>query len=79
MNWEYRIIKTHEEYKHPNDKLSIQECLMDTGGIMVSHTIDYIIDGKDIDEIKTKLKEMKSSLKKPILVEIRGIDYDNSD
>ena len=76
MKWEFRVIKVHDEYTSPNDKLSIQECLIDEDGVMVSHTIDYIVDGKDIDEINTKLKEMKSSLDKPILSEIRGIDYD---
>ena len=74
--WEFRLIKSHEEYKNPNDKLSIQECLFDEDGVMVSHTIDYIVDGKTKDEIKTKLKEMKSSLDKPILSEIRGVDYE---
>ena len=74
--WEFRIIKSLEEYNNPDDKLSIQECLIDEDGVMVSHTIDFIVDGKSVDDINAKLKEMKTSLDKPILSEIRGIDYD---
>ena len=76
--WEFRIIKSLEEYNNPDDKLSIQECLIDEDGVMVSHTIDFIVDGKTKDEINEKLDEMKSSLKKPILSEIRGINYEDN-
>ena len=75
--WEFRIIKVHDEYTNPNDKLSIQECLIDEDGVMVSHTIDFIVDGKSTDEIGAKLEDMKTSLDKPILSEIRGIDYED--
>ena len=75
--WEFRVLKTHDEYKSPNDKLSIQECLFDEDGVMISHTIDFIVDGKSVDEITAKLEEMKTSLNKPILSEIRGVDYED--
>jgi len=77
MKWEFRVIKVHDEYKSPNDKLSIQECLMDEDGVLVAHSTDYIVDGKDKDEIKDKLTEMETSLDKPILSELRGVDYED--
>jgi len=76
MKWEFRVIKVHDEYKSPNDKLSVQECLFDEDGVMVAHTTDYIVDGINLDEIRDKLKNMLTSIEKPILSEIRGIDYD---
>ena len=47
---------------------SIQECLFDEDGVMISHTIDFIVDGKSVDEITAKLEEMKTSLNKPIFL-----------
>jgi len=74
--WEYRIIKAREGYESDIDsKLSIQECLFDEHGVLVSHTIDFIVGGKDVEEMKTVVSEMKQAFKKPILSEIRGIDY----
>ena len=74
--WQFRIIKSHDKYESIDGKLSIQECLFDEDGVMVAHTTDYIIDGINLDEIRDKLKNMLTSIEKPILSEIRGIDYD---
>jgi len=74
--WQFRIIKSHDKYESIDGKLSIQECLFDEDGVMVAHTTDYIVDGINLDEIRDKLKNMLTSIEKPILSEIRGIDYD---
>ena len=74
--WQFRIIKSHDKYESIDGKLSIQECLFDEDGVMVAHTTDYIVDGINLDEIRDKLKKMLTSIEKPILSEIRGIDYD---
>jgi hypothetical protein len=50
--------------------------LFDEDNVMVAHTTDYIVDGINLDEIRDKLKKMLTSIEKPILSEIRGIDYD---
>jgi len=72
--WEFRIIKSLEEYNNPDDKLSIQECLIDEDGVMVSHTIDFIVEGGTFDEMKLILKEMTKSFNKPILPAFVGVD-----
>ena len=74
--WQFRIIKSHDKYESIDGKLSIQECLFDEDDVMVAHTTDYIVDGINLDEIRDKLKNMLTSIEKPILSEIRGIDYD---
>jgi hypothetical protein len=74
--WQFRIIKSHDKYESIDGKLSIQECLFDEDNVMVAHTTDYIVDGINLDEIRDKLKKMLTSIEKPILSEIRGIDYD---
>ena len=74
--WQFRIIKSHDKYESIDGKLSIQECLFDEDDVMVAHTTDYIVDGINLDEIRDKLKKMLTSIEKPILSEIRGIDYD---
>jgi|MGYP000241028350 hypothetical protein len=74
--WQFRIIKSHDKYESIDGKLSIQECLFDEDNVMVAHTTDYIVDGINLDEIRDKLKNMLTSIEKPILSEIRGIDYD---
>ena len=74
--WQFRIIKSHDKYESIDGKLSIQECLFDEDDLMVAHTTDYIVDGINLDEIRDKLKNMLTSIEKPILSEIRGIDYD---
>ena len=73
--WELRIIKSNESYDSIDEKLSIQECLLDEHGVLVSHTIDYIVGGNDVNEMESVLSEMKQAFQKPILSEIRGIDY----
>ena len=74
--WQFRIIKSHDKYESIDGKLSIQECLFDEDNVMVAHTTDYIVDGINLDDIRDKLKKMLTSIEKPILSEIRGIDYD---
>ena len=74
--WQFRIIKSHDKYESIDGKLSIQECLFDEDNVMVAHTTDYIVDGINLDEIRDKLKNMLTAIEKPILSEIRGIDYD---
>ena len=74
--WQFRIIKSHDKYESIDGKLSIQECLFDEDNVMVAHTTDYIVDGINLDEIRDKLKNMLTSIEKPILSEITGIDYD---
>ena len=72
MDWEYRIIKTDKD--NSLTKFTVQECLLDTDGVMVSHTIDNMLDGDDISEIKEKVKEMELAFNKPILGELKGVD-----
>ena len=72
MDWEYRIIKTDKD--NSLTKFTVQECLLDTDGVMVAHTIDNMLDGDDISEIKEKVKEMELAFNKPILGELKGVD-----
>ncbi len=72
MDWEYRIIKTDED--NSLTKFTVQECLFDDDGVMVAHTIDNMLDGDDISEIKDKVKEMELAFNKPILGELKGVD-----
>jgi hypothetical protein len=77
MVWEYRIIKASDEDKK---SYSLQEVLLDEDGCMVAHTIDFIIESDNINEMETILNEMKEAFDKPILTEIPSIiDYDSSD
>jgi len=72
MDWEYRIIKTDKD--NSLTKFTVQECLLDTDGVMVAHTIDNMLDGDNISEIKEKVKEMELAFNKPILGELKGVD-----
>ena len=72
MDWEYHIIKTDKD--NSLTKFTVQECLLDTDGVMVAHTIDNMLDGDDISEIKEKVKEMELTFNKPILGELKGVD-----
>ena len=64
MNYEYRIIKYEE-----GDEVfyCIEECMLDTDGVMLTHTIEYSPKCKSVEELKSNLEEMKQSLTKPIL------------
>ena len=64
MNYEYRIIKYEE-----GDEVfyCIEECLLDTDGVLQTHTIEYSPKCKSVEELKDTLEEMKQSLDKPIL------------
>ena len=64
MNYEYRIIKYEE-----GDEVfyCIEECMLDTDGVMLTHTIEYSPKCESVEELKDTLEEMKQSLTKPIL------------
>ena len=64
MEYEYRIIK-HTEGNEVF--FCIEEVMLDTDGVMLTHTIEYSPKCKSVDELKDNLEEMKQSLTKPIL------------
>ena len=64
MNYEYRIIKHSEG---DEEFFCIEECMLDTDGVLQTHTIEYSPKCKSVEELKDNLEEMKQSLTKPIL------------
>jgi len=76
MDWEYRIIKSNDL---DSKKYSIQEVLVDSDGCMVAHSIDFIIESDNVDELEDIMNGMKDAIDKPILPELPKMDYPNSD
>ena len=73
MDWEYRIMKDTENENIP---YSIQEVYLDDDGeVCVAHTIDFIVEGKSVSEMKDILSEMRTAFDKPILPTFRDKDY----
>ena len=73
MNCEFRIIKDDNNEQHP---YSIQEIYLDDEDeCMVAHSIDFCIEGKSLEEMKSILTEMETSFKKPILSAFRDKEY----
>ena len=64
MNYEYRIIKYEEG---DEEFYCIEEVMLDSDGVLQSHTIEYSPKCKSVEELKDNLEEMKKSFKKPIL------------
>jgi len=73
MDWEYRIMKDTENENIP---YSIQEVYLDDDGeVCVAHTIDFIVEGKSVSEMKDILYEMRTAFDKPILPTFRDKEY----
>ena len=73
MNVEFRIMKDTENEHTP---YSIQEVYLDDEGeVCVAHTIDFIVEGKSVSEMKDILSEMKTAFDKPILPTFRDLEY----
>ena len=65
MDCEYRVMKDTENEHTP---YSIQEVYLDDEGeVCVAHTIDFIVEGKSLEEMKDILSEMITAFDKPIL------------
>ena len=64
MDWEYRIIKSNDL---DSKKYSIQEVLVDSDGCMVAHSIDFIIESDNVDELENIMHGMRDSIDRPIL------------
>ena len=64
MEYEYRIIK-HTEGNEVF--FCIEEVMLDTDGVMLTHTIEYSPKCSSVEELQSNLEEMKQSLTKPIL------------
>ena len=74
MNCEFRIIKDDNNEQHP---YSIQEIYLDDEGeVCVAHTIDFIVEGKSLEEMKDILTEMRTVFDKPILPTFREVEYE---
>ena len=73
MNYEYRIIKYEE-----GDEVfyCIEEVMLDSDGVLQSHTIEYSPKCKFVEELKDTLEELKQSLTKPILGSFPSISKD---
>ena len=64
MEYEYRIIKHSEG----NEVFyCIEEVMLDTDGVMLTHTIEYSPKCESVEELKSNLEEMGKSFDKPIL------------
>ena len=73
MDWEFRIMKDTENEHKP---YSIQEVYLDdVGEVCVAHTIDLIVEGKSVSEMKDILSEMRTAFDKPILPTFRDKEY----
>ena len=69
MEWKYKIIKSNEG---EDEFYSVEECLLDSDGIIQSHTIELSPKCETIDELKNVLSEMLDCLDKGILGEIKS-------
>ena len=69
MEWEYRIIKSCEG---EDEFYSVEECLLDSDGIIQSHTIELSPKCETIDELKDTIKKIVDGLDKGILGEIKS-------
>ena len=49
---------------------SIEECLLDSDGVLQSHTIENTPKFESIDELKTELNKMIDSIDKQVIGEI---------
>ena len=73
MDCEYRVMKDTENEHTP---YSIQEVYLDDEGeVCVAHTIDLIVEGKSLEEMKDILSEMRTAFDKPILPTFRDIEH----
>ena len=68
--WDYRVIRSAKEDGTDADWYSIQEVYYDDDEKPNAKTIDLQVEGDNIDEIKTQLKQMLESLANPIINEI---------
>ena len=64
MEYEYRIIKHTEDNKV---FYCIEEVMLDSDGVMVTHTIEYSPKCESVEELKSNLEKMNESFDKPIL------------
>ena len=69
MEWEYRIIKS---YDGDDEYFSVEECLLDSDGIIQSHTIELSPKCETIDELKDTIRKIVDGLDKGILGEIKS-------
>ncbi len=73
MNCEFRIMKDNDNENKP---YSIQEVYLDDAGeVCVAHSIDFIVEGKSLEEMKDILSEMRTAFDKPILPTFRDKEY----
>ena len=73
MNCEFRIMKDNDNENKP---YSIQEVYLDDEGeVCVAHSIDFIVEGKSVSEMKDILSEMRTAFDKPILPTFRDKEY----
>ena len=63
MEWEYRIIKSCEG---EDEFYSVEECLLDSDGIIQSHTIELTPMCKSVGELKDTLQNIVECLDKGI-------------
>jgi len=67
--WKYRIVKSEEGDNH---QYSVEEVLLDSDGVIQSHTIELSPKCETIDDLKNTLNEMLDCLDKGILGEIKS-------
>ena len=51
--WKYRIVKSDDG---DNSQFSVEECLLDSDGIIQSHTIELSPKCETIDELKNEIE-----------------------
>ena len=68
MEWEYKIIKS---YDGEDEFYSVEECLLDSDGIVQSHTIELTPKCQSIDELKDTLQNIIGCLDNGVLGEIK--------
>ena len=63
MEWEYRIIKSSEG---DDEFYSVEEVMLDSDGILQSHTIELTPMCKSVDELKDTIQKIMDGLDKGI-------------
>jgi len=66
-NWEYRVIRRNTE--DDSNWYSVEEVYFDDDGTPMALSVDLAVDGGNLDEMKTQLKDMMVAFGLPILNE----------
>ena len=74
--WDYRVVRTESE-DGSNEQYTVQEVYYDDDGKPSALSIDLMVEGDTITEMRTQLEKMLEALEEPVLDESDIVDIEN--